>query len=141
MPRTPKPNAYRACWKSRARETNQVPERSGGTDWLPYSAIDRLFALCEANLARTKPSPSASAVSSSASEAKERKVERREVLAEAFETAQERLVGYFKVSSKGGGGGVGSEAEKKINGGPRDVFVMCDTAMQYSTNTSPAVRN
>ena len=78
----------------------QVPEQAGGTDWLPYSSIDRMFALCEARLA--KPGPPANRFG----DGKEGEVdggasggwrERQAGLAAAFGVAQQRLVEYFKV--------------------------------------------
>lgn len=65
---------------------------SGGTDFLPYASIDRLFALCEASLARQSTTPAVGAGKGPAAAAS---------LDHAFETAQERLTQYFKVRDGG----------------------------------------
>ena len=65
----------------------QTPETTGGTDFLPYSSIDRLFALCEASLARQSAAPAVGVGKAAAVNG----------LNYAFETAQERLTEYFKV--------------------------------------------
>eukprot|EP00752_Nemacystus_decipiens_P008562 g7648.t1 len=67
--------------------TKLTPEAIGGTDFLPYASIDRLFALCEASLTRQSAAPTAGTGKAGANG-----------LSRAFETAQERLTQYFKIA-------------------------------------------
>lgn len=65
----------------------QTPETMGGTDFLPYASIDRLFSLCEASLARQSTTALAAGAGKAAANG----------LDHAFKTAQERLTQYFRV--------------------------------------------
>eukprot|EP00903_Cladosiphon_okamuranus_P013430 g12510.t1 len=67
--------------------TKLTPETSGGTDFLPYASIDRLFALCEASLARQSTTPGMGMGKGAATG-----------LSCAFEMAQDRLIKYFKIA-------------------------------------------
>ena len=82
---------------------HQLPEQAGGTDWLPYASIDRLFSLCEARLARPAPSPSRFGGGKEGEvdvDATGGWAERQAGLALAFNSAQERLTEYFKVRTE-----------------------------------------
>lgn len=94
-----------------------MPEKSGGTDYLPYGSIDRLFALCEASLERSAATAAATTRLEKFGQSKEAGANNGGGdLAQAFETAQERLVQYFKVrkgetgSVRGDRGGGGASA-------------------------------
>ncbi|CAN0194359.1 unnamed protein product [Hapterophycus canaliculatus] len=78
--------------------TELVPEKSGGTDYLPYASIDRLFALCEASLERSAATAARTTRADKFGQVKEAGGGGGGKLARAFEVAQEKLVRYFKVA-------------------------------------------
>ncbi|CAN0039916.1 unnamed protein product [Pylaiella littoralis] len=76
--------------------TRLVPEESGGTDFLPYASIDRLFALCESSLERSVAAAKAGRGGGVAAAAAAADI--ADGLSHAFETVQERLAQYFKIA-------------------------------------------
>ncbi|CAM9708403.1 unnamed protein product [Scytosiphon promiscuus] len=78
--------------------TELVPEKSGGTDFLPYASIDRLFALCEASLERSAATAAATTRAEKLGQSEAVSTSGVGNLRRAFETVEERLVQYFKVA-------------------------------------------